>query len=243
MGEKCDIHGGSRRQRAAMENLYERNGLVFWSEDEIRTRELFVMFFVQEVTRCLKEQNRAFEVVRVEAPLLTPRALVSASYGAEDMFVLDDLVLRPETTMGSFAAARALLDPHARRRFKLPLCVWQHGRSFRREQDQPTRHMRLKEFHQLELQILFAPSTANDYATALVPCVQRAIAAMIGRCRVEPSERLPAYSEWTKDVVWEKASLEVCSISRRKDFAEASVLEVAIGTDRCVYAFTARAAE
>jgi hypothetical protein len=40
----------------------------------------------------------------------------------------------------------------------------------------------------------------------------------------------------------EKTNMEVCSISLRKDFlyqngASAKVLEVAIGTDRCVYNF------
>lgn len=43
-------------------------------------------------------------------------------------------------------------------------------------------------------------------------------------------------------VVCEATNMEVCSISRRRDFPEANVLEVAIGTDRCVHNFFARAA-
>jgi glycyl-tRNA synthetase len=218
-----------------MENLYERNGLVFWTEDEIRVRDLFVTLLVADVTSTLKKQNRAFEVLRCEAPILTPRDSIDPGYTTEQMFVLGDTVLRPETTMGSYAYARHLLNPHHERKVKLPFVVWQHGKSFRREQDQPTKFMRLKEFHQLELQILFAPGTAQDYSLEVVPRVQKTLAKLLGPCRVEPSDRLPAYAEWTKDVVVEATSMEVCSISSRKDFEGAKVLEVAVGTDRCVY--------
>lgn len=223
-----------------MESVYNVNGLIFWSEAEIRLRRRMEAHFVDAVTAELKTQNRGFEVVQVEAPQLTPRDLVQAGYDDSVMFVLDQLVLRPETTMGSYAYLRHLLNPHGERKYKLPLCVWQHGKSFRREQDQPTKFVRLKEFHQLEFQIAFAPSTANDYSVRLVPAVRKAIADMIGPCRIEPSDRLPDYAEWTKDIVCEKNAMEVCSISARKDFPDAKILEVAIGTDRCVVNFQAK---
>lgn len=116
------------------------------------------------------------------------------------------------------------------------------GKSFRKEQDQVTKNMRLKEFYQQEFQCIYANSTANDYSLAVIPAVQRMISDMIGPCRVEESDRIPSYSEKTMDVVCEKSNMEVCSISLRKDFlyqggASAKVLEVAIGTDRCVYNF------
>ena len=224
-----------------MDNLYERNGLVFWSEDEIAVRETCVTAIVRDLSRCLKTMNPAFEMVRVEAPLLTPKDLINPNYTFADMFSLGstDLVLRPETTMGSYAAARALLNSHNERKYRMPIVVWQHGKSFRREQDQPTKHMRLKEFYQLEFQIIYAANTAMDYSTKVVPQMQTTLSKLMGPCRVEPSDRLPDYAEWTKDIVRESNSMEVCSISMRKDYDGAKVLEVAVGTDRCVFNYYA----
>jgi glycyl-tRNA synthetase len=229
-----------------MENLYNTNGLVFWSEEEIRLREMFKQHFVAAVSVNIKMQNRGFEVIQIEAPLLTPFELINEGYDAKDTFQIwssedyrtrNDLVLRPETTMGTYKAIEHLLNTHNDRKIKLPLCVWQHGKSFRREQDQPTKFMRLKEFYQLEFQIAYSPTTANDYSISLIPAVQQAISEMIGPCHTEPSDRLPNYSEATIDVVCDRNSMEVCSISKRKDFPQAKILEVAIGTDRCVYNF------
>jgi glycyl-tRNA synthetase len=223
-----------------MHSLYEVNGLVFWSEEEIRVREMLKQHFVASITDNLKVQNRGFEIVQVEAPLLTPKEFINPAYTEKDVYAIDEYVLRPETTMGTYKAIKMLTNPHADRKFRLPLCVWQHGKSFRREQDQPTKMMKLKEFYQLEFQIAFAPTTANDYSTSLIPAVAQAIAVMIGPCRTENSDRLPDYSEMTIDVVCERNNMEVCSISKRKDLADTKVLEVAIGTDRCVFNFLNR---
>jgi glycyl-tRNA synthetase len=214
-------------------NLYEKNGLVFWTQYEIRERRRCEEIFFEAIEQNLKEQNRAFQFFQVEAPLLTPRSKINPNYTDQDVFVLDDLALRPETTMGSYAYAEYLLN--SCQGIKMPMVVWQHGKSFRREQDQPTKFMRLKEFYQLEFQIIFAENTKNDYSVSLIPAVAAAISRVVGPCRVEDSDRLPDYSNWTKDVVCSKNDMEVCSISSRKDFPNAKVLEVAIGTDRCVY--------
>lgn len=219
-----------------MDNFYDANGLVFWTEEEIRLREMMKNHFVAAAASNLKTQNRGFELIQVEAPLITPRIFINKNYTDEDMFVLDEhFVLRPETTMGSYRAILELLSPHNERKIKPPVVVWQHGKSFRKEQDQPTKFMRLKEFYQLEFQIAYSISTMNDYSVSLIPAMQKAIADMIGPCRVEPSDRLPDYSESTMDIVCEKNSMEVASISKRKDLSGLKVLEVAIGTDRCVY--------
>lgn len=222
-----------------MENLYNSNGLVFWSEEEIRLREMFKQHFVATVSSNLKTQNRGFEILQVEAPILTPVQFINRNYTFEDVWCFNEeaLTLRPETTMGSYKALEYLLNSHNDRKIKLPVCVWQHGKSFRREQDQPTKFMRLKEFYQLEFQIAFSSTTANDYSISLIPAVQQAISDMIGPCHTEPSDRLPDYSEQTTDIVCDRTSMEVCSISKRKDFPLAKILEVAIGTDRCVYNF------
>ena len=146
---------------------------------------------------------------------------------------------------------RRLLDSH--QRVKLPLCVWQAGKSFRREQDHATKHMRLKEFHQMEFQCAYAADTANDYHAACLEPVRKMIAAQVAMpTRLVPSDRLPDYAEVTTDVeVWNQDKwMEVCSISRRTDFPgkasfaakgdgtalrDVLVLEIAIGLDRLVY--------
>lgn len=220
-----------------MLNLYQHNNLVFWAEDACRLRRLFEEYFTTTLFGALQDVNPAFQFFQVEAPLLTPRALINPNYTDEDIFALGELALRPETTMGSYLYAQYLLNPHHARKVRLPLVVWQHGKSFRQEQDQPTKNMRLKEFYQLEFQILFAENTKNDYALTVIPTVRDMLAAMIGPCHVEPSDRLPHYAEWTQDVICAQTEMEVCSMSLRKDCPNARNLEVAIGTDRCLYNF------
>lgn len=221
-----------------MESLFDRNGLVVWTEREIRERERIVDHCRFEIRECLREQNKAWEFLQVETSQLMPSEHVNEQYKEDNSaYVLDDstfpLALRPETTFGSYTYAQSLLDSHSG--YRLPLCIWQHGKSFRREQDFPLSKMRLKEFYQLEFQCIYSPSTKCDYSEAMIPCVQRTLSQVIGPCRVEPSDRIPAYAEWTQDIVCEATDMEVCSISLRKDFPDAKVLEVAIGTDRCVY--------
>lgn len=220
-----------------MLNLYDVNSVVFWTEQQIQLRTMLETFFTSSLARVLKEQNPAFEFVRIEAPLLTPRERINTNYTDDEVYALGDLALRPETTMGSYMYAAHLMNPHNPRKVRLPVVIWQHGKSFRREQDQPTKFVRLKEFYQLEFQILFAESTRNDYAKAVIPATCQMIASMIGPCYSEPSDRVPAYAEWTQDVICRKSRMEVCSISMRKDFPDARNLEVAIGTDRCIYNF------
>lgn len=223
-----------------MLNLYEPNGLVFWSEKEIRLRRQMEEYFVTSLAEVLKTQNRAFELFQCEASLLTPRELINPNYTNEDVFSpTEDLVLRPETTMGSYVYAKHLMNPHAERKIRMPLVVWQHGKSFRREQDQPLTKMRLKEFYQLEFQILYDVKTANDYSLAVIPAVREMIENFIGPCGIMESDRLPDYSESTTDIVCLRSQMEICSISKRKDFEGAKCLEVAIGTDRVLHHFPA----
>lgn len=219
-----------------MDNLYNSNGLIFWTEEEIRVREMVKDHLVAAVKENLKVQNSAFDFIQVEAPLITPSILINPNYSNDDIYALDMThVLRPETTMGSYRALEHLFNPHSPRKVRFPVVVWQHGKSFRREQDQPTKFMRLKEFYQLEFQIAYSSSTANDYSISLIPAVQKAIGQMIGPCRVELSDRLPDYSECTTDIICQSSNMEVCSISKRTDYPGAKILEVAVGTDRCVY--------
>lgn len=216
--------------------IYAPNGLVFWEEADILLREQFEKFMTLTIKQNLEKQNSAFRLFRVEAPLITPNALLNPNYTELDVYRLgDEVTLRPETTPGSYAYMSHLLNTHNETKVKLPLVVYQHGKSFRREQDQATKFMRLKEFYQLEYQIAFSATTAKDYLVDLLPCLLQVIEMYIGLCRVEPSDRLPSYATETLDIIRVQNDMEVCSISRRTDYQNARILEVAIGTDRIVY--------
>ncbi|WP_412065164.1 aminoacyl--tRNA ligase-related protein [Rhizobium sp. SYY.PMSO] len=243
-----------------MLNIYNINSLVHWEERDIRLRDDLTRFFSDEVRGFLRSVNPAWDVRRVEAPALMPRSLVSAAYSNEDIWVQErlsqadaELVLRPETTPSTYVYMQHLLGNHSRTR--LPLCVWQAGKSYRREQDQPSKHVRLKEFWQLEFQCAFTADSGNDYHPAALEPVRRMIASVIHLpTRIVPSDRLPAYSEVTMDIEVDNGDkwMEVCSISRRTDFPQRyrsqprkgppvdhdiAVLEIAIGLDRCVYSW------
>jgi len=223
-----------------MESLYEKNGLIFWTQEEIKLRRMFEDYFSAEILSSLRKQNAAFQLIQVEAPLLTPRELINKGYTDDEIYSLGDVVLRPETTMGSFQYAKHILNGYQDIKQKPPVIIYQHGKSFRKEKDQPTKFMRLKEFYQLEFQIIYGLTTANDYSVKLYPDVLKAISNMIGECRIEASDRLPDYSEETTDIVCVKSDMEVCSMSKRKDLEGYKVLEIAIGTDRCISCFNSK---
>lgn len=235
---------------------FERNGLIFWTEEEIRIREMCKNFFAFNMGAILRATNPAWHVMQIEAPLLTPRPFVNPNYDVEDMYIIEDLVLRPETTPGSYMAARTLLDD-TNSGVKPPFCIWQVGKSFRREQDQPLTHMRLKEFYQQEFQCIYTEDSANDYYAAVLPKVEHMIRSVLALpTRLVESDRLPSYSKKTFDVEVSYAGkwMEVASISLRTDFPGKAkftgkggvvekgllVVEVAIGLDRCVYNYIHR---
>jgi glycyl-tRNA synthetase len=220
-----------------MLNLYEKNGLIFWTESDIKLRKMFEDYFSTNILKFLQQQNSAFHSIQVEAPILTPKQWVNKNYTAEDMWCIDDYILRPETTMGSYEFVKHLLNSYGDIKWRAPIIVWQHGKSFRREQDQPTKFMRLKEFYQLEFQIVFSEKTMNDYSINLYPEILKMFNSIIGDCRLEESDRLPDYSEQTIDIICNKTDMEICSMSKRKDLEGFKVIEIAIGTDRCIYNF------
>lgn len=235
-------------------DLYLTNGLTFWSEEEIRLRSMIVDHMVAVVRQSLLGQNQAFKLVQCEAPQITPTDLINPNYSKDDYYqITENLTLRPETTMGSYLYAKHVLSGYHTPKYKLPLCVWQHGKSFRREQDQPSKYVRLKEFYQLEFQILFSSSTSNDYYPSIVANIRQGLSEILSFAEgrnsgvyVQRSDRLPSYSTETMDVMFANdpealEGMEVCSISRRTDYQDGvHNIEVAIGTDRCVYNYLKR---
>lgn len=229
-----------------MQNVFDINGLVFWTEDEIRQREYFRDYFARRLQQELLALNPQWSFHFVEAPLINPRDLLNVNYTAQDIWEQETFVsaeeqaaiqagtspaprhlaLRPETTPGSYAYAQYLLNNHTG--VKAPFVVWQAGKSFRREIVQPTKHMRLKEFYQQEFQCIFTADTANDYQEAMLEPVRKMIASVIALpTRLVESDRLPAYSKRTMDVeIWNGDKwMEVCSISLRTDFPQTLVFQ------------------
>lgn len=213
-----------------MKPIFEHNGLVTWSTEEIETRRMVLSYFVRNIKAALLSLNHGWRFAECETPVLMPIKAINAAYSHDDYYtVMDGLALRPETTYGSYEVARKMLAEKA----KLPLCVYQVGKSFRREQDKSLANMRLKEFWQLEFQCIYSTTTANDYQASMLPKLQAIFERLIRNCSIVESDRLPAYSLKTMDI--EHYGMELASISLRTDFSDnVKVLEIAIGLDRVV---------
>ena len=69
-----------------MESLFNVNGLMFWTEREIRLRRQFEDHFTFTVQQILLETNPAWRMIQVEAPLLTPWENINPNYTHEDIW-------------------------------------------------------------------------------------------------------------------------------------------------------------
>ncbi len=240
-----------------MKPLYHINGLVHWNQQEILMRERMQATFAEGVFDWLRSVNNAWRIDRVEAPMMLPIQLVNSNYTQDDLWVFlahDDteptIVARPETTPSTYAWMVDQLEGH--NGVKLPWCVWQIGKSFRVEQAQVLKNMRLKEFWQQEFQCAFSADTANDYHANCLEPMRKMLGSAVGLpTRIVESDRLPSYSLTTMDIEVDTGErwMEICSISKRTDFpiknryqaknkewkeTNILVLEIAIGLDRCV---------
>lgn len=233
-----------------MKSLYNINSLVTYNEQEIRTRNYLVETIASRVKQILYRQNKAWQFYQIESPCLIPQTYISENYTSQDMYFVEkldeqQLCLKPETTPASFAAAEDLLREQS---VLPPLCVWQHSKSFRREQDQSLSHVRFKEFYQLEFQCIYNKTTKNNYQESCIEEIAHMFMQILHLpTRIVLSDRLPAYSLKTLDIEVQNNQkwMEVCSVSLRKDFVypykinnnicEFLVLEIALGTDRLLY--------
>lgn len=224
-----------------MIKIYPENGLPFYDDNFIRWREHIVNVVSCVFQQRMREQNRAWLFHRVEAPCLVPTIYVNSGY-ADEAFHVDDLVLKPETTGSSYEYARYLIEHQLA---TPPLCVWQHSKSFRRENEQVTANVRLKEFYQLEFQCIVTEDTKNNYQETMLQHIADLVKALLGLdVRVIESDRLPHYSKKTMDIEVKTPHkwLEVMSCSLRNDVPfewEGRKLinyEFAFGSDRLTYA-------
>lgn len=219
--------------------------LRVWTESEIAHRDRAVSAISETVKAALAALNPAWRFSRIEAPALSPRDLLSPEYSDDDLWVTPvrhadrEMVLRAETTASSYDWVRSM---HNRANpFRPPFCVWQVGKSYRREQQSVASRLRFFEFTQMEMQCLYRADTKADYRAAVMPQLERRLAWLCSsESRVVPSERLPSYALSTLDVEvmhlgkWR----EVASVSIRNDFAPDILnLEVAVGMDRVVEVF------
>lgn len=227
-----------------LEHLYNFNGLPFYTAKDITTRNYFIQVISDKVKELLLRENKAWQFHQIESCSLIPSDLISKNYTEDDVFFVNDkLALKPETTASSYLYAKQLFDTNMP-----PLCVYQSSKSFRKEDDQPTKHCRYKEFYQLEYQCIYSKDTKNDYQSKVVPDLALFINELIKLpTRYVPSDRLPSYSLNTIDIeIWNNDKwMEICSISVRTDFVcdkkvkdkpmEFYVLEIAFGLDRLCY--------
>ena len=240
-----------------MKTIYNVNSLPFWEEKDIRIRKFIEESIKEEAKSILLDQNPQWKFFQIEAPCLIPLELINKNYTSDDIWIQDvdsHLALKPETTPSSYLYAEYLLESN---RVLPPFVVWQTSKSFRREPDQVLKNMRLKEFYQTEFQCIYAADTLNDYQEkVLLPLAKMFKDILALETRIVESDRLPDYSLRTMDIeVWnEDKWMEICSISKRKDFTKKAiinykskviekdllVLEIAIGLDRCVYNFNER---
>jgi len=231
--------------------LYDLGGLRFWSPEEVSLRNKIKAQLVETVSSTLLDLNQMWRVIEVEAPLMMPVSRMSAAYEASDVFMLQDApggteqwAMRAETTDGTYLMAQHLLRSTS---MKPPLCVYQSGKSYRRETSDgaTAAKLRFNEFHQLEFQCIFGESTTAPIAETLRKALLPVVSRLTGReARMVESDRLPSYSTETIDIEvltdngdWR----EIASTSRRTDFPPVADLkfrclcfEVAFGLDRLV---------
>ncbi len=227
-------------------------GLRYWQPHELEKRDMIERRLTQSVSRTLLAMNQMWTVLKVDAPVMVPRSMVSAEYTDNDIFVLRDgpvkdeeYVLRAETTAGSYAMAVHMLRNGE---VKAPLCIYQAGQSFRRELNDGATASRLRfnAFYQLEYQCIYSLTTAAPIAETLREALLLEVKRMMGGrdCRLICSDRLPSYAEETVDIevhLGDDEWREVASTSLRTDFPEIPghkfqnrVFEVAFGLDRLV---------
>jgi len=156
------------------------------------------------------------------------------------------LCLRPETTRGSLMVLPMLFPQQSNLEKNLPVCVWQHGLSFRVEQDKSFGNLRFKTFYQMEFQLVYAEGTKADYYGSAVRFCREILAFIfpaigISVVDLKGSNDLPFYSAATSDLYLKQSSgnsHEVIAVSQRTDF-DYPVVEISCGLDRLTHLFQA----
>ncbi len=216
---------------------YELGGLRFWDENEIELRETVVKRLSGVIKRELININPSFRFFQVECPILTPQLHINSEYDADEVFQTNhkDLALRAETTASSYMMASKIKG-------RLPICVWQVGKSFRRETNDgaTASKLRFNEFYQLEFQCIYPDDTKADYRELMIDPISMELGRLTKtEISTLDSDRLPSYSESTLDLEshYNGKPMELASFSIRNDYPytpNSKVFEMAFGLDRIV---------
>jgi len=227
--------------------LQETAQLRWWTQEELESRDMTVDILRITIQNTLSSINKSWNFQRVEGPMLVPRHMVAPGYTGDDLWTMNGDIaggpatMRPETTSSSYMAARQFIGGGSEKdqQKKMPLCVWQVGKSYRRESSDGANAAKLRffEFTQAEWQCIYSPTTMADYRAPVLSELLEKISWITDReARIVPSDRLPGYSLQTDDIEvdFNGRWTEVASISTRTDFPGAQVLEIAVGIDRMV---------
>jgi glycyl-tRNA synthetase len=208
------------------------HGLVVYDEYDIELREHVINSFTIKIKQILTEINPAIKMVRVETPITTPKEYLQSHIETNfELNKTDEHYLRPETTRGTFECLKLMYPNSGQLRKKLPVCIWQAGKSFRNEQNRPFGELRFKEFYQLEYQLVYPENTKVDYLNIFVSQFVIYLEKVFNYRGVfaESQEKLPHYSKRTTDIYLDNH--EIIGISDRIDF-DYPVMEIACGLDR-----------
>jgi glycyl-tRNA synthetase len=225
-----------------LQSIYN-NGLIVWNSRQIRLRNQITEDIADRLEEKIRTLNPAWVFHRIEAPTLIPQSKINPEYNTEDYFITqitakpdDFLCLAPETTQSSYDYAQFLIKENAA---KLPLCIWQLRKSYRNEQDKTIKHLRFKEFYQLEFQFIYSNNSKADYVNHLTNAIAEIISSWIPEIEIAPSDRIPSYSINTNDIIAFK-QYEIASLSQRTDspILNSSNFEIAIGIDRIISLIT-----
>lgn len=223
------------------------NGLVYYSEQDLINRQFLIDDISNRIKTTFKKANRAIDFIRIETPCLVPQTIIAEHLDAQ--FPLwsavstsdsEKLWLRPESTKGTYQMFDVLFPQDSEFKKNLPVCLWQSGLSFRVEQDKTFRHLRFKQFYQLEFQIAYSETTKADYHLIAADTMHKFLldrfpSMFVAREYLKDDE-LPFYSKTTADLYLsqENERWEVIAISNRTDF-KVPIIEISCGLDRLTY--------
>jgi len=216
-----------------MKNCFS-NATVWWTEREIAERDALTSICYQIVKDAWTNLNPAVQFARIESPIMTPLKYLEGhvNTGFPMLQINDKVALRPETTAGTIEVFHQMFPQKTQRMKRLPMCIWQVGKSFRDEDNPETMRatkLRLREFYQLEFQLFTSEGTKADY---LMVAIKDLVGNFGGEWVMVGKDDLPHYS--TRTVDWEIEGLEVAGCSRRIDWEDGILFEISIGLDRLV---------
>ena len=155
------------------------------SEHVLETRDSMVEYFVRYLSRELMQVNQAIRMVRIETPILSANSALSS-------------------------ASSDLLNGVDGVRYKLPLVIWQHGKSIKS--------------YQLEFYIMFSKGTVMDYR----PEINRMCSIMLKKqCGMIHSQLTPIGE------VYSLPDRPLLIVHNTEQFWGGNVIKISLDMDAC----------